>query len=440
MSAWQAVGVHEDGLGSATTNRFGMLRLPAEVRFGRGARAAVPDLLATLGARVFVVTDPFLATTEQFQAMLASVRASFPQVEVYFDIPAELPVGAVQRAADAATAFNPDVVLGYGGGSALDAAKLVALLCSHGGVLTAYYGENAVPGPTLPVVAVPTTAGTGSEVTPVAVVSDPARELKVGISSPYLIPRLAVVDPELTMAAPLEVSVYAGIDAFVHAVESFTVRELHPDPSALLPVFVGRDVLTEPLALAAVTLIHRALPRVFDDLGDAEARDDMAQGSLLAGMAFGSAGTHLSHAIQYPIGAMTHTPHGLGTGTILPYVLQACVSAVPERLARVADALGLPPAGSVPERAQQAVDEVARLCARVGVPVSLADLGVGEGDIDRIVELTRQVTRLVAIAPMETAGRGVEAIVRAAIRGDRNMLRGDGRSEEIAVGSEEDPR
>lgn len=401
----------------------GLLRLPTDVRFGPGVRAAVPGLVASLGARVFVVTDAFLATTEQFQEMLAGLRSVCSDVEVYSQVPAELPIGAVHRAGDAATAFAPDVVLGYGGGSALDAAKLVALLSAQGGALADYYGENAVPGPIIPLIAVPTTAGTGSEVTPVAVVSDPNRELKVGISSPHLIPRIAVVDPELTFAAPLAVSVYAGIDAFVHAVESLTARELNPAPATVLPVFVGRNVLTDPLALEAARLIHHALPRVVDDPGDVQARTDMARGSLLAGIAFGAAGTHLSHAIQYPIGAMTHTPHGLGTGTLLPYVLQACVSAVPDRLALIADALGLPAAGGQPERAQAAVDAVAALCERVGLPLSLGELGVNAADTERIVDLTLQVRRLVAIAPLPPERRIVEDIVRAAIAGDRAMLR-----------------
>jgi len=401
----------------------GVLRLPADVRFGWGARAAVPEIVAGMGSRVFVVADPFLATTEEFAALAAGVRAAGVEVEVYVEVPPELPVDAVERAAERAVAFGPDIVLGYGGGSALDAAKLVALLVAHGGALSRYYGENAVPGPVVPLVALPTTAGTGSEVTPVAVVSDPERELKVGVSSPHLVPRVAVVDPELTMGAPRGVTTHAGIDAFVHAVESLTARALDVEPRGVLPVFVGRNALTEPLALEAARLIHRALPRVVADPGDAEARIDMARGSLFAGMAFGSAGTHLSHAIQYPVGAMTHTPHGLGTGALLPYVLQACVPVVPERLATIGAAIGLPGGGAVAERAQAVVDEIAALCARVGLPVSLREIGIEPADAERVVDLTMQVTRLTAIAPLEADRDAIAAIVAAAIEGDRSLLR-----------------
>ncbi|MFE1644429.1 iron-containing alcohol dehydrogenase [Microbacterium sp. P01] len=401
---------------------FGILRLPSDVRFGAGTRADVPALVASLGERVFVVTDAFLATTPQFGELLTTITSGCRDIQVYSDIPAELPIDAVHRAADAAANFDPTVVLGYGGGSALDAAKLVALLCARGGVLPDYYGENAVAGPVLPLIAIPTTAGTGSEVTPVAVVSDPDRELKVGISSPYLVPRIAVVDPELTIAAPRGVTIYAGIDALVHAIESLTARPLERT-AGVLPVFVGRNVLTDPLALEAVTLIHRALPRVVDDPNDIDGRIDMSRGSLLAGMAFGAAGTHLSHAIQYPIGAITHTPHGMGTGTLLPYVMQACVHAVPDRLASIADAMGIPPSVDIASHAQAAVDEIAALCARVGLPVSLRELGVVEADIGRIVDLTLRVTRLIAIAPIPADRSAIEQIVRAAILGDRGMLR-----------------
>jgi alcohol dehydrogenase class IV len=401
----------------------GQLRLPADVRFGWGSRTAIPELAAAMGRRVFVVTDAFLARTDAFVALLDELRLTGVDVAVHVDVPVELPVDAVHRSGEIARAFGPDVVLGYGGGSALDAAKLVALLCAHGGRLSDYYGENAVPGPVVPLLAVPTTAGTGSEVTPVAVISDPDRALKVGVSSPHLIPRVAVVDPELTVGAPRGVTTHAGIDAFVHAVESFTARDLAPEPRAVMPVFVGRNELTDPLSLEAASLIHRALPRVVADGGDVSARIDMARGSLFAGMAFGAAGTHLSHAIQYPVGAMTHTPHGLGTGTLLPYVLEACAPAVPERLARLGEALGLPAAGTQLEGARAAVDEVAALCARIGLPLSLAEMGIVEADIDRIVVLTMQVTRLVSIAPMAADAASIRSIVTAAVVGDRRRLR-----------------
>jgi alcohol dehydrogenase class IV len=402
----------------------GVLRLPDDVRFGFGVRAGIADSVAALGRRVFVVADPFLATTAPFEQMIAAIVARGLEVAVHTDVPPELPVDVVEAAGRTAATFGPEVVVGYGGGSALDAAKLVALLVAHGGVLADYYGENAVPGPVLPLVAVPTTAGTGSEVTPVAVVSDPARELKVGVSSPYLVPRVGIVDPELTIEAPRGVTTYAGIDAFVHAVESYTAASLNLDLAQRLPVFIGRNMLTAPLSLEAAGVIRRALPRAVEHPHDREARAAMAYGSTLAGMAFGSTGTHLSHAIQYPLGAMTKTPHGLGTGALLPYVLQACLPEISSRLVTLGQAMGV--GGSRGESAdaaaQRVVDDVADLAARIGLPVALVDLGISPKDRDRIVGLTLQVGRIVAISPRTADAELIGRIVDAAIAGDRSRL------------------
>ncbi|OMQ14292.1 hypothetical protein A7K94_0217645 [Modestobacter sp. VKM Ac-2676] len=193
---------------------IGTLRLPARVHLGWGARAQLPEVVAVHGRRVLAVVDPFLAGTELLASIVDGLTAAGLRVRVHSDITPELPVASLTAAAETAREHDADVVLAIGGGSALDAAKVVALLSRHEGPLSRYYGENLVPGPVLPVVAVPTTAGTGSEVTPVAVVSDPDRELKVGISSPFLVPVAAVVDPELTLGAPASVTAFAGIDAW----------------------------------------------------------------------------------------------------------------------------------------------------------------------------------------------------------------------------------
>jgi alcohol dehydrogenase len=400
----------------------GVLRLPSDVRFGYGSRVALPSLAARFGNRVAFVADPFLARTPEFAEALRAVRAAGLETLVLSDVPAELPVQAVVDAAETVRRFAPDVIVGYGGGSALDAAKVVSLLVSYGGSPGDYYGENAVPGPVVPLIAVPTTAGTGSEVTPVAVVSDPAREVKVGISSPWLVPAIALVDPELTVGAPPSVTAHAGIDAFVHAVESYTAASIPLDHSSVLPVFVGRNVLTDPLSLEAAALIHEALPVVLARPTDRDARERMARASLFAGAAFGSAGTHLSHALQYPIGALTHTPHGLGTGLLLPYVLQASLSAVPDRLARLGEALGVAADGDEVSRAQATVDAIAVLCERIGLPCSLAEIGITAADRERVIALTLQARRLVGIAPITADEITVGAIFDAALAGERTLL------------------
>jgi alcohol dehydrogenase class IV len=377
---------------------IGTLRLAARIHFGYGSRAQLTEVVRSHGRRVLAVVDPFLLRTRFFDELIGALTGAGLDVLVHSDITPELPVDTLDAAGAVARAHGADVIVAVGGGSALDAAKLIALLTTHDGPLSRYYGENLVPGPVTPVVAVPTTAGTGSEVTPVAVISDPERELKVGISSPFLVPAAAIVDPELTLDAPAPVTAYSGIDALVHAIESYTARELEIDWSAPLPVFTGRNALSEPLALQAARHLGPWLPIAVAEPGNRRARGEVARGSLLGGMAFGSTGTHLCHALQYPIGALTKTPHGLGTGLMLPYVLDALrrTPAIAERIAALGAALEGTPVSSA-ERTLARIIEINRA---IGVPATLADIGVARGQLPRIADLALQSRRLIAIAPI----------------------------------------
>ncbi|GGD27433.1 alcohol dehydrogenase [Microbacterium faecale] len=397
----------------------GILRLPARVHFGYGARAQIPALLSAHGTRVFALVDPFLIGTELLDEVLTAAQSADLTVEVCADVQPELPVASLDEVAARARAFAPDAILAIGGGSALDAAKLVALLLAHGGPLSRFYGENAVPGAITPVVAAPTTAGTGSEVTPIAVVTDPDRALKVGVSSPHLVPVAAVVDPTFTLDAPANVTAFSGIDALVHAVESYTAAAREANWTDTLPVFIGRNVLTDPLSLAAIEKLGTWLPTAVADPSDRRAREEVALGSLLAGIAFGSTGTHLSHALQYPIGAETGTPHGLGTGLMLPYVLDAVRAdpAVTERLAVVGSALGSP-ADDIASRANDAIAAVARINRQIGVPTSLADIGITRDQLPRIAELALASERLVTISPAPVTMAMLGELLERAWAGD----------------------
>jgi alcohol dehydrogenase len=398
---------------------FGTLRLPSRIHFGYGVRARIPELLGEHGRRVLALVDPALAASPLVREILSAVRASGAALDVVTEIEPELPVASLQALGAGARTFGPDAFLAIGGGSTIDAAKVVALLATADGPLDRFYGENAVGVPVLPLVAVPTTSGTGSEVTPVAVVSDPERELKVGISSPRLIPVAAVVDPELTLAAPPSVTAFAGIDALVHAVESFTARPIDPDPAVPLPVFTGRNAFTDVVALDAAELLGRWLPVAVAEPGHREAREQLALGSLLAGMSFGPTGTHLSHALQYPIGGLTHTPHGLGTGLLLPYVVEA-IAADPEtagRIARIGRALGGGPVEG--DAARGAIEAIVRLNAAIGIPRSLADIGIDRDALPRIAELGMRSARLVAISPVDATP---ELLLRVLERAHAGLL------------------
>ena len=238
-------------------------------------------------------------------------------------------------------AAEPDVIVAVGGGSVIDLAKVTALLLAHGAPLADYYAVQSVPGPIVPLIALPTTAGTGSEATPVAVITDPATEMKIGVASPHLIPRHAICDPLLTIGAPPIVTAHSGIDALSHAVESFMAAREEPSPELVLGrPQVGKNLLSDALALTAAGHIFRNLARAVEDGSDLEARTGMLYGSLLAGIAFGNSGVSAAHALQFALGAATHTSHGLGTGLLLPYVMEFNRPARPDEIAELSALMG----------------------------------------------------------------------------------------------------
>jgi alcohol dehydrogenase class IV len=318
------------------------LRLPASVVFGSGQRAAIGMMTAGIGKRALICTDARMSQDAQFKAIVEDIKTNGVDVRVYDRTEADLPMEGISNCVAEYAGYKPDVVLGVGGGSCMDMAKCVAVLLKHGGTLRDYYGENKIPGPVAPVIAVPTTSGTGSEVTPVAVVADTERATKVGISSPYLIPRVAVCDPELTLTCPPGLTAVSGADALTHAIESFTAarRTVTPDLT-VKNVFVGKNVLSDVFGLLALKNIFAALRTAVKDGRNLAAREQMMLASLAAGCAFSTAGTAAAHAIQYPVGNQTHTPHGMGVALLMPYVMEfnrpACVSA----FAEIAHAIGL---------------------------------------------------------------------------------------------------
>lgn len=389
---------------------IGVLRAPRSVLFGADAVRVLGEIVAAHGRRVVVCTDPVVATTAGGGRALRALRAADLEVTVIDRAVAELPRRDVEAAADDARAVAPDCVVGLGGGSSLDLAKLVSLLLAFPDhPLDRFYGEGLVPAEIPPVIAVPTTAGTGSEVTPVAVLSEPAIRLKVGISSPHLVPSAAVVDPLLTHGAPPSVTAFAGIDALAHAIEAYTAVR-HPHPADVADrVFVGANVLSAPYALSAVRSIGPHLRAAVHD--DPHARQQVACGSLSAGLAFATAGTAAAHALQYPIGARTGTPHGLGVGLLLPHVMRFNATVRAPELAAIAVAAGL---GTT---AVDACDGVAQLAAEIGVPRTLAELGIAEDDLAELAAEAAAITRLAQNNPRPLPAAAAEQILAAALGG-----------------------
>ena len=400
---------------------FGALRSPRNILFGSGQRLALGGYVARLGTRALVVTDSRMAADGQFAAMVETIRAAGASVSVYHGVEAELPAECIEAGVAAGRAASADVIVGIGGGSCIDAAKVIALLLTHGGAMSDYYGEFKVPAPLLPVVAVPTTAGTGSEVTPVAVVADPERAVKVGIASPYLVPDTAICDPELTVTCPPGLTAVSGADALVHAIEAFTnaARDGASDIT-LEHVFVGKNALTDQHATSAIAGIGRSLARAVAHGDDLAARSDVMMGAMLAGLAFGTAGTSVCHAVQYPVGALTHTAHGLGVALMLPYALEFNRHHIADEIVEVGRLMGLIAGGQASVDAT--IEGIALLLTQIGIPASLAEIGVGADDLPWIAEQALGANRLIKNNPRPVDRAGMDELIAAAFSGDRRSL------------------
>jgi alcohol dehydrogenase class IV len=403
---------------------FGALRTPRNMSIGFGQRFALAGHVARLGSRALFLTDARLGQSTELKELVATLTEAGIDYTVYDGVEAELPAQCLTAGVAAGMAFGPDVVIGIGGGSCLDAAKVVALLMTHGGTPSDYYGEFNVPGPIMPLIAIPTTAGTGSEVTPVAVVDDPGRAIKVGIASPYLIPDTAICDPELTLTCPPELTAVSGADALVHAIEALTtLRRLETSQTMHEHVFVGKNVLSDHHSLAAIEMIGSSLARAVSHGSDVVARQQMMLGAMHAGLAFGTAGTSACHAVQYPVGALTHTAHGLGVALMLPYALTFNRDHALSDIAKIGRVMAFADADAPDiEAADAAIVGLEALLADIGIPRSLEAIGVRASDLDWIAEHALSAVRLIKNNPRPIDRPAMNMLVAAAFHGDRSLL------------------
>ena len=401
-------------------SQFSVMRLPREILFGDGQVVALGQVAARHGTRALICTDARFAASPAFSELHHCLRTAGLECHVFDAVEPDVPCENVYRCTEGARSFSPDLVIGVGGGSCLDMAKCASLILTHGGRLEDYYGEFKVPAKVLPVVAVPTTAGTGSEVTPVAVVSDSTRTLKVGISSPHIIPVAAICDPVLTWSCPPGLTAIAGADALTHAIEAFTAFRRDPDPElAQKHVFVGKNEFSDTFALRAMKLIGRSLEKACAEATNKQARADMMQGALAAGCAFGTAGTSMAHAVQYPIGALTHTAHGVGVAAMLPYAMSYNRGPARAELAEIAIALGAGQANqSEEELSHAAISEVSRMFAAVGIPATLKALKLQKDRVEWIAEQAIGIGRLIKNNPRPIDLASMKRLLLAAFEGD----------------------
>ncbi len=374
-----------------------------QLLFGCGAVRELGFLAARRKwRRVFVVTDPVLAAAGLVERVQAPLAEAGITVEVFDGGEPEPSLDVALRAAQYAAQFRPEAILGLGGGSNLDLAKIVAVLFTHGGKPSGYFSWDNVPGPVTPILGVPTTAGTGSEVSHAAVLTDTQQKLKVSTLSNYLRPAVAVVDPEMTLTCPAKVTADSGIDALTHAIEAYTATDFSELPLGLgeTAAYEGRHPLGDVLAERAITLIGEHLRRAVHEPHNLKAREGMALAATLAGLAFSNCAVALVHALEYPLGGEVHCSHGAGNGLLLPFVMRYNLGERTARFARIAQLLGEPVEGMPEmEAAERAVAAVEQLKQDIGIPLRIRDLGAREDQLPEFAKKAFAIKRLMAMNP-----------------------------------------
>jgi alcohol dehydrogenase class IV len=372
---------------------------PKKIVFGRDcATQCVDDVLALGLSRVFIVTSPPIVGL--VEPLADALKKGGACVVIYSEIATEPAIATFEATLEAARRAEPDAVIGLGGGSAMDVAKLVAALYDGQQSVRDVFGIEKLASRTLYLACLPTTAGTGSEVSPNAILLDETDELKKGVVSPFLVPDAAYVDPMLTVTLPPAVTAATGLDALTHCIEAYANRFAHP--------------MVDLYTLEGIRLIGANLLRAVEKGNDLEARTNMALGSLYGGLCLSPVNTAAVHALAYPLGGEFHVAHGVSNAVLLPPVLEFNLPAAPERYAEIALAMGAEGGASPLETAQRGLDKMRELSRRCGIPAGLSELGVPAEAIPRMAQSAMKVTRLLKNNLRELTAADAEAIYRAA--------------------------
>ncbi len=348
-------------------------KVPQNIEFGLGSLNKLPELLRdNASERVFLISDRGLEGIGVVKKVQDIIEAAGIECVLFLDVEPNPTVRIVEEAASRYEQSGATSIVALGGGSPMDVAKTVGVLATFGGRITDYEGVGKVPGPVVPIIAIPTTAGTGSEATASAVITDVTRNYKFSVISYEMLPRYAVLDPELIMTAPASIAASCGVDALIHAMEAYVSRSASP--------------FTDAMAEKAMQLIGRSLRRFVACRQDAEAACDMMAGSNFAGMAFAWARLGNVHAMSHPVSAYFHVPHGVANAVLLPTVVEYNALADGGRYEVIYNYIRdskLPARDFCP---QMLCDEIRKLCANLGIPGSLSEVGVTSDKIPAMAE------------------------------------------------------
>jgi alcohol dehydrogenase class IV len=393
-------------------------RSTPEIVFGRGVSERIGDILRQRGAqRALLITDQVLVSA----GVNETVEQSLVDAGVIFDRfdngPAKATLGRVAACLEVARHGGYDSLIGLGGGSNIDVTKTVAVLLRYGGDPEEYFGENKVPGSIMPLIAISTTAGTGSEVSATAVLADLANNRRGAILSNYLRPLVAVYDPLLTVSCPPQVTADAGMDTLTQAIESYMVINYHTEIGDYDPasIYQGRYPFVDGMLEKAIELSGKHLRKAVYQGYDLDARDGMHYAALLSGLGFSNAGLNAVHALEYPVGVQTGCTHGAVVGLLLPYVMEYNLPACPHQLAKIAQLLGEETTGlSAWDAASKSIQAVQRIKEDIGIPMKLRDIGVKESDLRSYAETAGTLTRLLQLNPRPMDADALEIILQNA--------------------------
>lgn len=392
-----------------------------ELIFGNNATNRIGKAVKRYGGtQVLVVTDPVIRDTGLLEKVRGPLEESGIPFEVFDQGEPEPSIEKVLECTEfAKKGGNFNLIICLGGGSIIDLGKATAVLLAYGKHPNDYFGEGKVPGPVIPIIAIPTTAGTGSEISPSAILTDVKANVKKGISDNKLRPKVAMIDPILTLSCPPNVTAATGIDVLSHAIESFIAVNyaylpLQPGEEETV-LYHGSYPLTDCLAIKAVELVSQNLRIAVHQGKNLEARENMAMANIMAGMAFSNSGVTAVHAMAYPLGAVSNAPHGIVNGLILPHVMEYNLPVKKRELADLAKAMGEKVDGlSKRDAALKAIDSVNQLIKDIGLPHRMRDIGVKEKDIRPMAEAAIHITRLLRSNPRMVNVESLEGIYKRA--------------------------
>ncbi|MDI6707221.1 MAG: iron-containing alcohol dehydrogenase [Bacillota bacterium] len=372
--------------------------VPNSIEIGTGIVEQLNEKVRKLGGKkVFIITDEGVLKAGLLERVKKPLAEGGIEFGCYTKVIPEPPVEQIQEIVNEVKDGGYDLLVGLGGGSSLDVTKVVSVIVTNGGAIGDYIGTDMVKKPGIAKILIPTTSGTGSEATNIAILTDVKEELKKGVVSPYLFADIALVDPSLTFTVPPKITANTGMDALIHAIEAFIAKK--------------SNAFTDCIALEAIKLISDNLRTAVTDGENVEARYNMSLGSLMAGIAFGNAGVGAVHALAYPLGGQFHIAHGMANTLMLRYVMEYNVVSRMAKFKEIATAMGENVEGLSPrEAAQKAIDAMIGLAEDIGVPTKLRQVDIPKEAIPKLAEAGIKVTRLLSNNPRKLTLEDIETI------------------------------